>query len=58
MNAPVVAVANANKAELLYVWEQATPEGKAVIVLLGGGSKRRQDADIAAVVERWKRHKQ
>src|SRR5438094_5373137 len=37
MNAPVfiaAAVANANKAELLYVWEQATPEGKAVIVCL------------------------
>jgi biopolymer transport protein ExbB/TolQ len=34
MNAPIVAVANANKAELLYVWEQATPEGKAVIVCL------------------------
>lgn len=24
----------ANKAELLYIWEQATPEGKAIIVLL------------------------
>ena len=24
----------ANKAELLYIWEQATPEGKAVIVCL------------------------
>src|SRR2546426_11819853 len=37
MNAPVfiaAAVATANKAELLYVWEQATPEGKAVIVCL------------------------
>ena len=35
MNAPgILAVANANKAELLYVWEQATPEGKAVIVCL------------------------
>src|SRR2546425_7580640 len=34
MNAPVIlaaGVANANKAELLYVWEQATPEGKAII---------------------------
>ncbi len=28
--------------------------GQSVIVLLGGGSKRRQDADIAASVERWK----
>ena len=35
MNAPVfLAVANANKAELLYVWEQATPEGKAIILCL------------------------
>ncbi len=29
-------------------------EGKTIIILLGGGSKRRQDADIAAAVERWK----
>lgn len=28
------------------------------LILLGGGSKRRQDADIAAAVERWKRYKQ
>ena len=37
MNAPVflaAAAANANKAELLYVWGQATPEGKAIIVCL------------------------
>jgi biopolymer transport protein TolQ len=35
MNAPVFfAAANSNKAELLYVWEQATPEGKAVIFCL------------------------
>ncbi|HXR03186.1 MAG TPA: type II toxin-antitoxin system RelE/ParE family toxin [Verrucomicrobiae bacterium] len=33
-------------------------EGRTIIILLGGGSKRRQDADIAAAVERWKRHKQ
>jgi putative addiction module killer protein len=33
-------------------------EGRALIILLGGGSKRRQDADIAAAVERWKRYKQ
>lgn len=32
--------------------------GKTIILLLGGGSKRRQDADIAAAVERWKRYKQ
>jgi len=33
-------------------------DGQTVIVLLGGGSKRRQDADIAAALERWKRYKQ
>jgi putative addiction module killer protein len=33
-------------------------DGQTIIILLGGGSKRRQDADIAAAVERWKRHKQ
>lgn len=33
-------------------------EGRTIIILLGGGSKRRQDADIATAVERWKRYKQ
>jgi putative addiction module killer protein len=33
-------------------------EGRTIIILLGGGSKRRQDADIAAAVQRWKRFKQ
>jgi len=33
-------------------------EGRTIIILLGGGSKRRQDADIAAAVERWNRYKQ
>jgi putative addiction module killer protein len=33
-------------------------EGQKIIILLGGGSKRRQDADIAAAVERWKHYKQ
>ena len=33
-------------------------EGRTIIILLGGGSKRRQDADIAAAVERWNRDKQ
>jgi len=33
-------------------------EGQTIIILLGGGSKRRQDADIAAAVERWQRYKQ
>ena len=32
-------------------------DGQRIIILLGGGSKRRQDTDIAAAVERWKRHK-
>jgi putative addiction module killer protein len=32
--------------------------GRTIIILLGGGSKRRQDADIAAAVQRWKRFKQ
>jgi putative addiction module killer protein len=33
-------------------------DGKTIIILLGGGSKRRQTADIAAVIERWKKFKQ
>ena len=33
-------------------------EGRTIIILLGGGSKRRQDADIAAAVERWHRYKE
>ncbi len=33
-------------------------DGKTIIILLGGGSKRRQAADIAASIERWKRYKQ
>jgi putative addiction module killer protein len=33
-------------------------EGRTNIILLGGGSKRRQYADIAAAMERWKRYKQ
>jgi len=32
--------------------------GHAIIILLGGGRKRRQNADIAAAVDRWKRYKQ
>ena len=32
--------------------------GKNIIILLGGGSKRRQDADIAAAKERWKLYRQ
>ncbi len=32
-------------------------DGKTLVILLGGGSKRRQNADIAAAVERWKKYK-
>jgi putative addiction module killer protein len=33
-------------------------DGQTIIILLGGGSKRRQEADIGAAVEHWKRYKQ
>ena len=33
-------------------------DGRTIIILLGGGSKRRQDTDIVAAVQRWKRYKQ
>lgn len=33
-------------------------EGKAIVILLGGGSKRRQDADIQAALQRWQRYRQ
>ncbi len=33
-------------------------DGKIIIILLSGGSKRRQSADIAVAIERWKRYKQ
>ena len=33
-------------------------DGKTLIVLLGGGSKLRQGADIAAAIARWKRYQQ
>jgi len=32
-------------------------DGKVLVILLGGGTKRRQNVDIRAAVERWKRHK-
>ena len=33
-------------------------DGKTIIILVGGGSKRRQAADIASAIDRWKRYKQ
>jgi len=33
-------------------------DGKTLVILLGGGSKRRQDADIAAAIARWQRYQQ
>jgi len=33
-------------------------DGKTIIILLGGGSKRRQSHDIAAAIARWKKFKQ
>lgn len=33
-------------------------DGKTIIILLGGGSKRRQSADVAFAIGRWKRYKQ
>jgi putative addiction module killer protein len=33
-------------------------DGKTIIILLGGGSKRRQDADITAAIARWQRYQQ
>ena len=32
-------------------------EGKALVILLGGGDKRKQSADISAAVARWKRYR-
>jgi len=32
-------------------------DGRTLVILLGGGSKRKQSADIAAAVERWKTYK-
>lgn len=39
-------------------WVYFGRDGKTIIILLGGGSKRRQSADIATAIERWKRYKQ
>ena len=32
-------------------------DGKTVIILLGGGSKRKQQKDIDVAVERWRRYR-
>jgi putative addiction module killer protein len=32
-------------------------DGKTVVILLGGGDKRRQSADIEAAVRRWEDYK-
>lgn len=32
-------------------------DGKTLVILLGGGDKWKQSADIKAAVERWKRYK-
>jgi len=32
-------------------------DGKVLVILLAGGDKRRQRADIAAAIERWQRYK-
>jgi putative addiction module killer protein len=33
-------------------------DGEAIIILLAGGTKKRQNADIADAIERWKEYKQ
>jgi len=45
------AAANANKAELLFVWEQATPEAKAIIFCLAVFSITAWSVMIAKVVQ-------
>lgn len=32
-------------------------DGRTLVILLGGGDKRRQTADIAAAVQRWEQYK-
>ena len=32
-------------------------DGEAVVILLGGGTKKRQDRDIATALERWTDYK-
>jgi putative addiction module killer protein len=33
-------------------------DGETLVILLGGGTKRRQQADIAAALELWREYKQ
>jgi putative addiction module killer protein len=33
-------------------------DGETVVILLGGGTKKRQDRDIATAKERWKDYKE
>ncbi len=33
-------------------------DGELIVILLGGGTKRRQDTDIAAAHKRWRDYKQ
>lgn len=33
-------------------------DGRTLVILLGGGDKRRQGTDIAAAVARWKRYRE
>lgn len=33
-------------------------KGRTTIILVGGGSKRRQDTDISAAVARWRRYQE
>jgi len=33
-------------------------DGETVVILLGGGTKKRQDRDIAAAQDRWKDYKE
>ncbi len=33
-------------------------EGKTLVILLGGGDKSKQSADIAAAVKRWERYRE
>ena len=60
MNVPVFLAAvgaSSNEAELLYVWRQATPEGKAIIFCLLIFSIVAWSVMIAKVVQLWRARK-